>query len=372
MNEDNNEAGGWVCESGDVCALFDVRCESDAKCCWCTMNEGLIDPQNSPEEYEERLSKVKAEQEAEVKAANNAYLADGIARLNDMKHPGLDAHNKSIDLCIAAFTDIFNTEADDQSMVREDGHSADVSDFPGFSEGQQVRPCCEKLPSMWTMTNIWAYDDTSEYDKVNQKKTLSIQFRGKESGIKYKISITYKHHRAEKLSARIDEIVQANSLYPISDSVLRGFIEASDFLSFQVHREDADGGWDYLCIDNSGDFGVWPGDDVATLIICLYDDLNTALDPAMYTLRNGMQDASKNAFLNGNSKSSIHRLAAYEAAFQRIAKATKKLKRADALSVSSKLKSAFSDPEYARDSPRAGVDYEMLQDEAWEADWNDY
>ncbi len=99
--------------------------------------------------------------------------------------------------------------------------------------------------------------------------------------------------------------------------------------------------------------------------MCLYDDLNTALDPAMYTLRNGMQDASKIAFLNGNSKSSIHRLTAYEAAFVRIVEANKK-KGEDALSVSSKLKSDFSDPEYARESPRAGIDYEMLQDEAEE------
>ena len=374
MNEDNNEDGGWVCHSEDARALFlfgdfgdEEECRSDAKCSWCTMNEGLIGPQNSPEEYEERLSKVTAEQEAEVKAANNAYLVDGIAKLNEMKHRGLDAHNKSIDLCIAAFTDIFNMGADDQNQVRKDTHFIDFSDCEGFNLSWLV-----KLPNLYSMTNIRAYDDTSDYDKQRLKKCLSIEFRGKESGIKYKISISYKHHRAEKLSARIDEIVQANSLYPISDSVLRGFVEASDFLSFQVHREDGDGGWDYLCIDPSGDFGVWPGDDVATLIMCLYDDLNTALDPAMYTLRNGMQDASKNAFLNGNSKSSIHRLAAYEAAFQRVAKATKKLKREDALSVSSKLKSAFSDPEYARDSPRAGVDYEMLQDEAWEADWNDY
>jgi len=369
MNEDNKEAGGWACESGGARALFgeEQECRSDAKCSWCTMAEGLIDPQDSPEEYEERLSKAKAEQEAEVKAANNAYLVDGIAKLNEMKHRGLDAHNKSIDLCIAAFTDIFNMGADDQNQVREVPHKVDFSDFEGFKLSLLF-----KVPYLYSMTNIWAYDDTSDYDKKRLKKCLSIEFRGKESGIKYKISITYKHHRAEKLSARIDEIVQANSLYPISDSVLRGFIEASDFLSFQVHREDADGGWDYLCIDPSGDFGVWPGDDVATLFMCLYDDLNTALDPAMYTLRHGMQDASKNAFLNGNSKSSIHRLVAYEAAFQRVGKATKKLKREDALSVSSKLKSAFSDPEYARDSPRAGVDYEMLQDEAWEADWNDY
>ena len=58
-----------------------------------------------------------------MEAANNAYLADGIARLNEMKHQGLDAHNKSVDLCVAAFTDIFNTEANDQGQVREDSLS---------------------------------------------------------------------------------------------------------------------------------------------------------------------------------------------------------------------------------------------------------
>ena len=50
-------------------------------------------------------------------------------------------------------------------------------------------------------------------------------------------------------------------------------------MSFRVQREDADGSWDYMCIDPSGVFGVWPGDDVATLMMCLYDDLNTAFDP---------------------------------------------------------------------------------------------
>ena len=154
MNEDNNEAGGWVCESGDVCALFAVRCESDVKCCWCTMKEEHSLSPQVQQGYEEYLAEKKVKQEAEVEAANNAYLADGIARLNEMKHPGLDAHNKSIDLCIAAFTDIFNTEVDDQSMVRDDCHSVDVSDFPGFSEEQQVEPCCNQLPWMWSMTNI--------------------------------------------------------------------------------------------------------------------------------------------------------------------------------------------------------------------------
>ena len=39
--------------------------------------------------------KKASEQEAEVKAANNAYLVDGIARLNEMKHATVWMHTTS-------------------------------------------------------------------------------------------------------------------------------------------------------------------------------------------------------------------------------------------------------------------------------------
>ena len=124
---------------------------------------------------------------------------------------------------------------------------------------------------MWSMTNIWAYNETSEYE---QKRGRSPSPSSSEERSQNQVQNNnhIQAYQSQQVANKIDEIVQANSLYPISDSVLRGFIEASDFLSFQVHREDADGGWDYLCIDPSGDFGVWPGDDVGTLIMCLYDD----------------------------------------------------------------------------------------------------
>ena len=150
---------------------------------------------------------------------------------------------------------------------------------------------------MWSMTNIWAYNEMSDStSKKRGKKTISIEFRGKESGIKYKITIFYRHIRAKCWQKNRRNTSGELRLYPISDCVLRGFIEASDFLSFQVHREDADGGWDYLCIDPSGDFGVWPGDDVATLIMCLYDDLNTALDPRCTHLDMGCKMRARSPF----------------------------------------------------------------------------
>ncbi len=388
MNEDNNEAVGWTCESEGAIALFDgelspENCSEEVKCSWCTLkketrwncrmtnsspeiepylcsNVGTEDDKckfclMNQQEWDEYVSEKLEEREAVVKDATNGYLVDGIVELEKLKcsprSKDLESHNKSIDLCIASFTDIFNAGTDDQNWVFRNYHHVERPVLGGISE----------VPAIPSKTNIRAYDSTSDY----QPKILvvSIEFRGKESGIKYKIDIQYRAERARILERRIDDIVQANSLYPISDAVLRGFVEASDFLNFQVYREDMDGDWDHLCVDPNGDFGLWPGDDVAALIMCLYDDLNTALEPAMYTLRHGLQDASKVAFMNGNSKASIHRLMAYEAAYKGINEATKAMPSEAVHSLVSRLKHKFSDPEYAREA-LAEADYGMLQDEA--------
>ena len=386
MKEDNNEDVAWVCESEGAKELFaqlvpEEECSENSKCCWCSLKtdyrifcgfEGL---ENNPctaenrckyctmdqEEWEACVSERLEERDAEVKAANEGYLADGIARLNGLKCQGLDAHNNSIDLCISTFTDIFNNGADDQNWVKMEEH-----DIVGFRELSDRPPTDTVAVSR---ANIIAYDDSSEWAEADTK-TIAIELRGKESGIKYKISINFKANRARILSKRIDEILLANSEYPVSEGVLRGFVNASEFLSFNVGREDVDGGWDHLCIDPSGEFGVWPGDDVAALIMCLYDDLNTALDPAMYTLRHGMRDASKIAFMNGNSKSSINRLMAYDSAYEKVQEFSKSMSSRSLYSLVSKLKHNFSDPEFGNDSS-SQIDYEMLQDEAWEGVWNE-
>ena len=399
MNEDNKEAIVWACESEGAIALFEGEipsedCQETAKCSWCHLKwetrrscrANSLVPSDGPnstwgfetrcdkgaegdkckfclmgqQEWEEYASEKMKQLEAEVKGATNAYLLDGIAKLNEMKCRGLDSHNMSIDLCIAAFTDIFNMGADEQNWVMRATHHVDI-DVP--------YPNPRSIPPTASMTSIWAYEDEDKYGPPGMKK-ICIEFRGKESGIKYRIAIKYFHERATKLAGRIDDLVQANSLYPASDAILRGFVVASDFLDFQVSREDTDGGWDYLCIDPSGDFGVWPGDDVATLIMCLFDDLKTALDPAMYTLRHGLDDASKNAFLNGNSKASIHRLMAYDAAYESIIEATKQMPTEDVHSLVSKLKQNFSDPDFAKEA-RPGFDEAMLQEGALEGEWHE-
>jgi hypothetical protein len=100
--------------------------------------------------------------------------------------------------------------------------------------------------------------------------------------------------------------------------------------------------------------------------MCLHDDLTTALEPAMYTLRGGLPEASKMAFLKGESKLSIHRLMAYEIAYKSIGEATSSMPTDDVLALVSRIKEKLSDPDYAREGPPAEVDYGLLEDEAWE------
>ena len=382
MNNVNNEAEAWVCESEGAKELFAQtvpadECSEELMCSWCSLkstyrfrcgpNFGGICTLEAPckycmmdqKEWENFVSAKLEERDAEVKAATAGYLADGIARLNYMKCQGLDAHNNSIDLCISTFTDIFNMGTDKYHWVMEKQH------FLGDLEFNDA----PFVPTVYSGASIIAYDGASDWVEEDTRNT-SIELRGKESGIKYKISITFRPKRARLLARRQEEILLANSEYPISDCVLRGFVKASDFMEFRVQREDHDGKWDYMCIDPEGVFGVWPGDDIATLMMCLHDDLNTALDPKMYTLRNGLGDASKVAFMHGNSKSSIHRLMAYECAYDRIVDLSKSMNSAEIYSVVYKMKQNFSDPEFGND-PSSEVDYSMLQEEAWEGEWNE-
>ena len=91
----------------------------------------------------------------------------------------------------------------------------------------------------------------------------------------------------------------------------------------------------------------------------------------MYTLRGGLHDTSKMAFLRGVSKLTIHRLMAYEMAYKRIAEATASMPSDDVYALVSRIKEEFSDPDYAREEPLSEVDYGLLQEEAWEGEWNE-
>ena len=399
MNEDNNEAGVWTCGSlqerelfgegpnnnfGNLWYVFPQVCTEESMCSWCSMKEATKahvcrNPQlpddlfssrpaeekkwpcckyceMGEEEWESYKQMKLLEREDRRQKMQKSNLSDGILLLEGLKHSGLDAHNKSIDLCIASLTDIFNSDEPNY-------HNAiDSTRLNGFHFS----------PAIFAYFPIRVGETTREHHKKDGETRIEIRFRGKESGIIYRVELIYAQNRASRLASRIDEVLDANSSYPVSDGVLRGFIKATDFLKFQVCREDNADGWDYLCIDPGADFGLWPGDSVATLLMCLHDDLNTALEPAMYTLRGGLEEASKMAFLKRKSKLSLHRLMAYEVAYKSIREATSSMPADDVHALVSRIKQKFSDPDYARDGPPAEIDYGLLQEEAWEADWNDY
>ncbi|MFL2972302.1 MAG: hypothetical protein ACJZ4Q_01275 [Candidatus Thalassarchaeaceae archaeon] len=43
----------------------------------------------------------------------------------------------------------------------------------------------------------------------------------------------------------------------------------------------------------------------------------------------------------------------------------------DVYALVSRIKEEFSDPDYAREEPLSEVDYGLLQEEAWEGEWNE-
>ncbi len=363
MNNDNNVAVGWTCGSLEERELFGEgpnkngggthECTGESMCSWCSMKK---ENQTSEEEWEVHREMILLDRENRRKAAEKQYLEDGIALLGSLKQPGLDAHNKSIDLCIASLTDIFDSEEPNHQNCIESHRLLGVAGSP----------------AVYARSIISVNETTTDYNRNDGETRIEISFRGKESGITYRVELIFYRRGAKHLASRIDELLDANSSYPVSDGVLKGFIKATDFLRFQVSRISAGGGWDYLCIDPGEDFGLWPGDSVAALLMCLHDDLNTALEPAMYTLRGSLEEASKMAFLRGRSKLSIHRLMAYELAYNSIKSATSSRPTDEVYALVSKIKEKFSDPDYAREEPPAEVDYGLLQEEAWEGEWNDY
>ena len=394
MNEDKNESGGWACGSLGERELFGEGpnqnsggphvCTEESMCSWCSMKEGtkvhvcrrigggglaeLLGPMEekeqsccnlcemSEEEWVSHREMMLLDREDRRQSEEKKFLESGIALLGSLKHPGLDAHNRSIDLCIATLTDIFNSD--------EPNHENCVI--------SEIMPGVLGSPVVYARSIINVFDSTRGHHEHDGERRISIEFRGKESGIRYRVELTFKKSIADGLASRINEILEVNSSYPVSDGVLRGFIKAANFLKFQVCRRDyLNNGWDYLCIDPDDSFGLWPGDSAATLLMCLHDDLTTALEPPMYTLRGGLHDASKMAFLRGASKLTIHRLMAYEMAYKRIAEATSSMPSDDVYALASRIKEEFSDPDYAREEPLAEVDYGLLQEEAWEGEWNE-
>ena len=189
---------------------------------------------------------------------------------SNLKFPGLSSHNRSVELLNQVWVD------------------ADAVVCPGEKQWQKDRFHC-----------------------------YEIHLRGKQSGISYKIEFTYDPKAASILAGRFDEIEKAD-LVSSDDSVILGFLKTfKDLIGFRVSWYNPLESWDHICIDPAG-FSWWPGDNIASVIYSLRDDLNSALHPSMDTLRRNIRNGLRIAWAEGETDISIYRMHCYLSAYDHI------------------------------------------------------
>ena len=116
------------------------------------------------------------------------------------------------------------------------------------------------------------------------------------SGTQYRVSVYYLPRYAEVVAKRIEQIDLDD---PEQIAVLMRPFGA--LLHFESHWHDArDGDWNHLCIHERRDRAstCWPGDALVSIIEALVNDLRSALEPEMNTLRHELLRAYPVAFCN--------------------------------------------------------------------------
>ena len=136
----------------------------------------------------------------------------------------------------------------------------------------------------------------------NSAVSFAIRVNG-QSGTQYRVSVYYQPRYAEVVSKRIDEV-------DLNDSEQIGVLMRpfGALLNFETHWHDArDGDWNHICVHERRDrpSNCWPGDALVAMIEALANDLRSALEPEMNTLRHELLRAYPIAFFNGQTPSEI-------------------------------------------------------------------
>ncbi len=122
----------------------------------------------------------------------------------------------------------------------------------------------------------------------SQLEAFEIFVKGRESGIKYKITAYYAPKQAALMARRMSEIHLNEGNAP---QALRVFRKMMHFdVNWYDHR---DGDWEGICLDEVHDplRPHWPGDAIVSVMNALHDDLASAVDINMMTLRYQMMSA---------------------------------------------------------------------------------
>ena len=140
-----------------------------------------------------------------------------------------------------------------------------------------------------TVNDVGGYIDESAAGHQYDAGCFAIRFKGA-SGIQWRITVNYRSNIANLLAERFDEIDFDDEQDPIG-ALMHAF---RNMMDFAVHWYDfRDGDWEHVCIHESreNEPSCWPGDNVASTVMALSNDLRTAFEPPMNTLRREMREA---------------------------------------------------------------------------------
>ena len=139
-------------------------------------------------------------------------------------------------------------------------------------------------------------------DGYDSSKKCQIFVNGRESGINYRLTLSFESKIANLLSKRINEI-------ELNDRNLKSILFTfQKLMHFDTHWYDhSEGRWQHICLEvkPSINHPFWPGDHIVSVMNCLSEDMTSVLDRDMRTLRQIMIKALIVSWFQGNNSDNI-------------------------------------------------------------------
>ena len=155
---------------------------------------------------------------------------------------------------------------------------------------------CEVLDDVGATIDVGG--ESRQYDA----ESFAIRVPGS-SGVPYRISVHFRPRAARLMEQRLNEIDFGE------DGAIGTLMHAfRQMMDFQIHWHDLrDGDWETICIHDRRDKtpDCWPGDHVVATVMLLADDLRSALELPMNTLRRELRESYPVAWAAGLTPSDV-------------------------------------------------------------------
>ena len=139
-------------------------------------------------------------------------------------------------------------------------------------------------------------------DGYDSSRKCQIFVNGRESGINYRLTVSFESKIAQALSKRISDIELSDRNLKIILSTFKRLIH------FDTHWYDhSEGRWQHICLEvkTSVNHPFWPGDHIVSVMNCLSEDMTSVLDRDMATLRKAMTKALVVSWFQGDNPKSM-------------------------------------------------------------------